>query len=270
MPLCRLHRPHDLLVRLQHAVRNGCGRVRHGGGGGGWIHGVVVAHVKNCLFRHARQLPLLHRAAVSSRPLLDGAPQREVGDELQVTQAPPRHRASLVALLQPALDARAVVRVARGHHHRVHHQLHGHRTLEVGGHSEPRRRLRLNGRGLVVRSACVAVAACFTAADHLRAVCTGCGTDLPSLIHSGITPLRFLCRGGGARARARPKAIVHFLFCAAAELLCALSRPAQKMVLIFCPQLSHLETVLQDKGFTGGLKLHVQSISERNCARENV
>lgn len=54
---------------------------------------------------------------------LDGVAQRKVRRELQVPQAHARHRASAVALRQPALNAHPVIGVPRGNHNWVGHEL---------------------------------------------------------------------------------------------------------------------------------------------------
>mmetsp|Transcript_846 Transcript_846/g.3338 ORF Transcript_846/g.3338 Transcript_846/m.3338 type:complete len:407 (+) Transcript_846:1132-2352(+) len=118
----RLHRPHDLVVALDDAVR-------HRGGHRDPVFALRRVHHR--LLHHARKLRGVQRDAVRVRPVLNGHAQREVGRELERAQLDARHGARLVSALKPALDARPVVRVAGDHHHRVHHELHGHRTREV-------------------------------------------------------------------------------------------------------------------------------------------
>ena len=118
MPIRRLHRPYDLLVPLEHAVRAGL-RV-----------GLAVG-APNRLLSHARELPVVELDVIRGRPLRNSATKREVGQKVQVSEATARDRTRLVPLLQPALDTRPIVRVAGGNHHRIFHELHGDRAQEV-------------------------------------------------------------------------------------------------------------------------------------------
>ena len=99
--------------------------------GAGLRVGLAVG-APNRLLSHASELPVVELDVVRGRPLRDGATKREVGQKIEVPEATARDRTRLVSLLQPALDAWPIVRVAGGNHHRIFHELHGDGAQEVG------------------------------------------------------------------------------------------------------------------------------------------
>ena len=113
MSSCRLHRPYYLIVPFEHTVRDSRGA----------HHRAILARhaVHHGLLHYAGQLTVVQRQPIRGSPLLYGAPQGKVGDELEVSEFDTGDGARLVTLLQPALDERPVVSMARGHHHRIYH-----------------------------------------------------------------------------------------------------------------------------------------------------